>query len=418
MSISSLPKTSGVYLFKDQNDQVIYIGKAKSIQKRVASYFRKSTKDWKVLALIEEHASIDYILTQNETEALLLEAQLIGEHKPKFNVLLKSGQPFVYIMVTKPSDEQLPTLELVRNKQKKGTYVGPFLHKTQARKVYNFLINTFRLFVCNKHIENGCLDYHLDRCSGSCRSNFDREGYVVRLNLALAVLQEDREYFAKAIKSKIAHYNKLLSFEKAHNLYDYLENLEIIFETIKTKFSEEKFNDQEFAVTTPAKHLIEMGEHAGNVLQELLRTKTPVTVIDCFDISHFQSSYLTGACIRFMHGQPDKNNFRRFKIRTLERQNDYAALQEVISRRYKNDPVPDLILIDGGKGQLSAAKHILPEATIISLAKREETIYGDLFPEGIKLDIKTDLGRLLIALRDYTHHFAISYHRLRRSREL
>jgi len=413
----NLPKTSGVYLFKDRDDGVIYIGKAKSIQKRVASYFRKSVTDWKVQALIEEHASIDYILTQNETEALLLEAQLIREHKPKYNVLLTSGQPFVYIIVTKPRGDQLPTFELVRNRKKKGDYVGPFLHKTQARKVYNFLMNTFRLYICNKTIENGCLDYHLERCAGSCKSDFDREGYLVRLQLALDVLREDRDHFAQAIRSQIAHYNKTMEFEKAHHLFEYLENLEVIFDTIKIRYSEDKFASEEFAVTTPAKHLIELADRVGKELQELLGTKTPIATIDCFDISHFQSSYLTGACIRFRHGQPDKNNFRRFKIKTLETQNDYAALQEIITRRYKIDHVPDLILIDGGKGQLSAAKQVLPEATIISLAKREETIFGENFPDGIKLDVKTDVGKLLIALRDYTHHFAITYHRLRRKRE-
>jgi excinuclease ABC subunit C len=417
MNIDSLPKISGVYLFKDANDQIIYIGKAKSIQKRVASYFRKSVKDWKIQALIDEHATIDYIVTQHETEALLLEAKLIREHKPKYNVLLKSGQPFVYIMITKPNDKQVSLLQLVRNKQKPGIYVGPFLHKTQARSVYNFLMNTFRLVICNKHLEHGCLDYHLDRCSGSCLPDFDKQGYEMRLRLALDVLKDDRTHFIKAIKEHIKRYNTELAFEKARHLHEYLEQEEVIFQTIKTKFSEKKFADEEFVVSTPTKHLIELGHHAGTVLQELLDAHSPIMTIDCFDISHFQSSYLTGACIRFTQGQPDKHNFRRFKIKTLQQQNDYAALQEVIVRRYQNDHFPDLILIDGGKGQLHAAQQVAPMATIVSLAKREETLFSSQFPEGIKLDVKTDVGKLLIALRDYTHHFAISYHRLRRKKE-
>jgi excinuclease ABC subunit C len=418
MSLPALPKAPGVYFFKDAHDRILYIGKAKSIQKRVSSYFQKRNTDWKIQALLEDHASIDYILTTNETEALLLEAQLIREHKPKYNVLLKTGQPFIYLMVTKPQGHELPTFELVRNKKKKGTYVGPFLHKTQARRVYGFLINTFKLYICNKNIPNGCLDYHLGRCAGSCMLSFDRDGYIVRLQLALDVLKNDQKNFRKAILAQIETYNKSFEFEKAKHLYEYLENLDVIFHTIQTKYSEEKYEQEAFAATTPARHLYEMGEKAGIVLQELLGTEKPIKIIDCFDISHFQSSFLTGACVRFAKGQPDKNNFRRFKIKTLQQQNDYAALQEILQRRYK-DPqtLPDLILIDGGKGQLSAAKQVLPHAQIISLAKREETIFGDAFPEGIKLDLHTDLGKLLIALRDYTHHFAISYHRLRRQRE-
>ncbi len=125
---------------------------------------------------------------------------------------------------------------------------------------------------------------------------------------------------------------------------------------------------------------------------------------------------MVGSCVRFTDGVPDKNAFRRFKIKTLDQQNDYAALQEIIARRYKDSKnIPDLIVIDGGKGQYSAAKKIVPQGTIVSLAKREETLFTPLFPDGKKLDIHTKVGQLLIALRDYAHHFAISYHKKRRS---
>lgn len=418
MDILALPKASGVYFFKDKEDRILYIGKAKSIKKRVRSYFQKKDRDWKIQSLLDEYFSIDYILTTNETEALLLEAQLIREHKPKYNVLLTSGQPFVYIVVTKPEKYELPVLALVRNKKQPGSYVGPFLHKRQARGVYRFLLNTFRIYICNKKIQHGCLDYHLGRCAGSCFSSFDREEYLIRLQLALNVLKNDLKKFRAALLANIEKYNAKLEFERAKNLYEYLEQADVIFQTIQTNYSEKKYEREIFAATTPAQHLHAMGEQAGRVLQELLITKGPIKTIDCFDISHFQSSYLTGACVRFTQGQPDKNNFRRFKIKTLQQQNDYAALQEVLLRRYKDlRALPDLILIDGGKGQLGAAQQVLPQGEIISLAKREETIFGSLFPKGIRLDLHTDLGKLLIGLRDYTHHFAISYHRLRRQRE-
>lgn len=155
-------------------------------------------------------------------------------------------------------------------------------------------------------------------------------------------------------------------------------------------------------------------------LQKLLKLDQLPYTIDCFDISHFQSNELVGSCVRFTHGLPDKNNFRRFKIKTLTTQNDYAALQEIVARRYK-DPrdIPDLVVIDGGKGQLSAVQQIIPTASCIALAKREERIFGTMIPhDGIVLDPHSEHGKLLIALRDYAHHFAINYHRLRRIKKL
>jgi len=142
-----------------------------------------------------------------------------------------------------------------------------------------------------------------------------------------------------------------------------------------------------------------------------------VNTIDCFDISHFQGHSIVGSCVRFTHGKPDKNKFRRFKIKYLTDQNDYAALQEIVLRRYADSAeLPDLILIDGGKGQLSAVQKVLTGVYIVSLAKKEELLFSSYFPQGIALTVHEDVGKILIALRDYAHHFAISYHRLLRSK--
>jgi excinuclease ABC subunit C len=447
--INRLPVTAGIYLFKDKEGRILYIGKAKSIRKRVQSYFRNRGVDWKIDALLNDFATIDYIGTKNELEALLLEAQLIAEHKPKYNVLLKNGQPFVYILFTPdtsarhpacPSEleqsrepvEGLPVIKIVRNKKEAGVYFGPFLHKTDARGAVQYLINTFQLFVCNKKIANGCLDYHLGICAGTCLPNFDRAGYCMRLELARAALKSNHAAFLKIIKEKIEQYNKNLEFEKSRQLSTYLDNLDTIFTTIKTRYSPTKYEDAIEMVAAPQSsaqinnfwhpELVEgvEGSSLNSIdlaLQTFLKTDKPIRSIDCFDISHFQSSYLVGSCVRFTDGKPDKNKFRRFKIKTLTEQNDYAALQEIIRRRYRNGVDVDLILIDGGKGQLSAAVQVLPaDACVISLAKREETIFSKQFPEGVKLDMQTDVGRLLIAVRDYAHHFAISYHRLLRNK--
>ena len=410
----SIPKLTGVYLFKDANGAIIYIGKAKNLHLRVNSYFQKYATDWKIKQLIDEYADVDYILTPTETESLLLEAELVQKHKPKFNVLLKEGQPFLYILFT-PED----TVELVRNKKKKGTYFGPFLEKAPARKTYHFLMQTFKLNLCNKKIELGCLDYHIGNCAGSCKPNFDEADYCVRIQLAKEALKNNQDDFIKKVKEHIALYSAEYAFEKAQTMNEYLRNVDTIFTTLNMHFSADKFATDIFVASTPTPYSPQVDTTINTDLQKFLGFATPVRTVDCFDISHFQSSYLVGSCVRFTDGKPEKAMFRHFKIKTLTEQNDYAALQEIIQRRYKNNTdIPDLIVIDGGKGQLSAAQHVLPGAPLVSLAKREETLYGPQFPQGIRLDLQTNVGRLLIALRDYAHHFAISYHRLKRKKSL
>lgn len=412
----SIPKLTGVYLFKDAQEAIIYIGKAKNLHDRVNSYFQKCNTDWKINQLINEYADVDYILTPTETESLLLEAELVQKYKPKFNVLLKEGQPFLYILFT---PHEVPTVELVRNKKKKGTYFGPFLQKAPARKTYQFLMHTFRLKLCNKKIELGCLDYHIGNCAGNCKPDFDIADYCFRVSLAKEALKNNQEDFIQSIKNQMCSYISVFAFEKAQRLNEYLQNVDIIFHTLNTHFSADKFATDIFVASTPRPYAPQSDTHINNELQQFFGFATPIRTIDCFDISHFQSSYLVGSCVRFTDGKPEKTHFRHFKIKTLTQQNDYAALQEIIQRRYKSKTdFPDIIVIDGGKGQLSAAYAVLPNAPIVSLAKKEEIMYGPQFPEGIHLDIHSNVGKLLIALRDYAHHFAISYHRLKRKKGL
>ena len=215
----TIPKLTGVYLFKDAEGAFIYIGKAKNLHHRVHSYFQKYNTDWKVKQLIDEYADIDYILTSTETESLLLEAELVQKYKPKYNVLLKEGQPFLYILFT-PST--IPTIELVRNKKRKGTYFGPFIQKGPARKTFHFLMQTFNLNLCNKKIELGCLDYHIGNCSGNCKKEFDLIDYTFRIGLAQEALKNNQDGFMQSIKDQMKKYNTEFAFEKAQRLNNYL----------------------------------------------------------------------------------------------------------------------------------------------------------------------------------------------------
>src|SRR5437016_6459447 len=234
----SLPDAPGIYLFKDKNDTIIYIGKAKSIKKRVSSYFRASKTDWKVDSLIQEYDRIDYILTQSEVEALLLEAELIQKHKPKFNALLKEGTPFLYIVFIKKNEadfkKTFPGISIARLKPKKGIFFGPFIHKTSARSMARFLEDTFQLYRCNKKINDGCLQYHLGRCAGTCRPDFDEQDYEFRLNLAREALAQNREQFLNQINQKIKEYSQKREYEKANRLKKYIDQTDIIFTTIES----------------------------------------------------------------------------------------------------------------------------------------------------------------------------------------
>ena len=420
----ALPRAPGVYIFKNATGTIIYIGKAKSLKHRVTSYFKTHENDWKLTSLMAEQADLDYICTDNETEALLLEAQLIHDHKPKYNVLLKDGQPYLYILFTRHDP---PTIKLVRNKTEKGRYFGPFLEKIPARRMYDYLVRTFQLRLCNKKIAHGCLDYHLGTCAGSCRNDFDKDGYLFRLKLAQDVLANKSNAFKNKLEKKIGEYSKLLEFEKAQHLRDYLENIDALFNALKIRFSESKFERDIFRATTPYAHLATNYDKTAQELKKLLHLSDAPETIDCFDISHFQSNQLVGSSVRFHRGMPDKKMFRHFNITSLAQQNDYAALQEIVLRRYKKAAdVPDLILIDGGKGQLNAVQNVLPQLKITcgidtvppcaSLAKREETIFTNTLTNGTRLNIKNRASQLLIALRDYAHHFAISHHRKKRAR--
>lgn len=420
-NLKILPKSPGIYLFKDKENNIIYVGKAKQIKTRVQSYFKtKGILDLKTKLLLEEVYSVDHIVTKNEEEALLLEAQTIQDKKPKFNLLLKSGQPFIYFLFT-PFDidkGELPTIKLVRNKKLKGIYFGPFLRKQEIRKAYEFLIRSFQLIICKKKISTGCLDYHMGICPGRCTDKFSMNDYLFRIELVKKILTGKYDDLEEDILNQIKELNKQLEFERAKTLYDFLKRLDHIIEVLKTHFCETKYATDIALISSKMSKEHVHPDFIGKRLKNFLGLEIEPKTIDCFDISHFQSRFIVGSCVRFANGIPEKNKFRRFKIKTLDTQNDYAALQEIVQRRYRDiNELPDLIVIDGGKGQLNAVKNLFPQAPFVSIAKKEEILFGQNYKEGIHLDNKTKEGRLLLALRDYAHHFAISYHRKKRSKD-
>lgn len=420
----SLPKLPGVYLFKDAQERVLYVGKARSLAQRVASYFsQQAQQPEKIAALLRDAASIEHIVTHSETDALLLEEHLIKCHQPRYNILLSSGQPFLYLHIT---PDALPELKLTRTRSKVGDYWGPFVQRSVVRRAHEYLIKRFQLLRCTRSTSNGCLKYHLGICAGECTGSFDEQAYRTRMELVRAVLNGDTAQFTQTLNHALREAQQKLVFEHARQLYRYAEDLEEIFATIRAAFTPKTYQSEiARALTSSAdqEQRVQIYHAAAKALQQLLQTDKQIHTIDCFDISHHHSRHLVGSSIRFVDGVPDRSAFRRFKIKTLTEQNDYAALQEIVTRRYRNaDSIPDLILIDGGKGQLSAVQQTLltvsPTALVVSLAKREERLFTPHHREGVLLDQGSPLGRLLISLRNYAHHFALTYHSLLKRKEL
>lgn len=414
-----LPKLPGVYLFKDAQGRVLYVGKARLLSQRVASYFSHQAQPDKIAALLQEATSLEHIVTHSETDALLLEEHLIKCHQPRYNILLSSGQPFLYLHIT---HDAAPELKLTRTRSKMGDYWGPFVQRSVVRRAHEYLTKRFQLLRCTRSTSNGCLKYHLGICAGVCTGSFDEEAYRTRMELVRAVLNGDTEQFTQTLNHALHEAQQKLAFEHARQLYRYAEDLEEIFATIRAAFTPKTYQSEiTRALTSSADHAqrIQIYQDAAKALQQLLHTDKQIHTIDCFDISHHQGRHIVGSSIRFVDGVPDRSAFRRFKIKTLTEQNDYAALQEIVTRRYRNiDSIPDLILIDGGKGQLSAVQQVVPTALVISIAKREERIFTPHHKEGILLDQGSPLGRLLISLRNYAHHFALTYHSLLKRKEL
>jgi excinuclease ABC subunit C len=414
----NLTKKAGVYLFKDAQGQIIYIGKAKNIATRIASYFNNA-QDFKNSLILQEAYSIETIPTNSEEEALYLEVDLVKKYQPKFNQLLKEGQPFIYLFFSDFSSSttlkgnlktsEIPTLSIVRipAKRKKGLYVGPFLSKKAARAVFQFLIKTFQLKLCKKKIEQGCLQYHIGVCAGFCSKDFDVDFYKFRLKLAQYLVSKKPEQAITDIEAQIKQASKLLQFERAKNLLEYKINFEQFAQTLSRLSA------------MPSKQ--EKPDNVKNItilfaLQKRLNLQHVPYVIDCFDISHMQGQAIVGSCIRYVNAQPEPKSFRRFKIKSLIEQNDYAALQEIVSRRYKTGhEYPNLVIVDGGKGQINAIKKLVGSAELVGLAKKEETIISADFSKFIKLDHMQPEDALILQIRDKTHHFAISYHRKKRT---
>ncbi len=422
-SAQDTPNRPGVYIFRSASGQVIYVGKARSLRKRLATYFqpaRSVEADAKLRALIHSIAAYETIEVDSEAEALLLESRLIKQYDPRYNIELRDDKRFLHVCVDLL--EPFPRLTLVRiRKDDKRLYFGPFPRAGVLRQTVDYLSRRFGLRTCSvrepgPEVRRHCLDHVIRDCLGPCTGLVTAAAYAEHLERALQVLRGDCRPLVAELQERMATAALARRFEQAAELRDMIENLASISAPTR-RFARATIEDRERRSDT-----------AVTALQEALQLSCAPTVIECFDLSNIGGRLAVGSMVCFRHGRPATSDYRRFRIRSPDATDDTAMMREVVARRYgrllaEQHPLPDLIVVDGGLGQLHAAAQALEQvgarpAGLIGLAKRQEEVFVVGRPDSLRLPAHHLGLRLLQALRDEAHRFANSYHRVLRQRRI
>lgn len=532
----TIPHQPGIYKYFDAGNELLYVGKAKDLRKRTASYFTKSLVSYKTHELVNRIKRVEFTITNNEADAFFLENALIKEFQPRFNIDLKDDKSFPYIVIKK---EPFPRVFLTRNKINDGSeYLGPFTSVAKVRELLTFIkqnvaLRTCKLNLTPNNISKGkfkvCLEYHLGNCKGPCEAFQTEEQYADALNQVRNILKGNLQPVIQHYKNEMLQLAARLDFEKAELVkkkIDHLENYQSrsvivsrhisnvdVFSILKdgdtayvnylmvsngtivqthtvrveTKLEEneeevlplailqlrEKLNSTASEIIVPfeidfsidgvtvtvpkggdKKKLLDLSLKNVNYFTEELRKKKILQLegksdmqrkavlyklqddlhlpeapvhIECFDNSNFQGSFPVSAMVCFKDGVPSKKDYRHFNVKTVEGINDFATMKEVVCRRYtrlvkEQQPLPQLIIIDGGKGQLSAAMESIRElnlvgsVTVVGLAKNEEEIFFPTDTEPVKLPWDSESLKLIRRIRDEVHRFGINFHRQKRSK--
>jgi len=399
--VAALPEQPGVYLLKDAHGKVLYVGKALSLRTRVASYFRPRGLAPRIANLMARVADVDVRPTASEAEALLLEAQLIKAQQPHYNVAFRDDKTYPMLKVT---HEPFPRLVVTRRRLSDGaSYFGPYTDAGLMHEAVRFLRRVFPMRTCAAFPKTPCLEYHLGQCLAPCARYITAEGYQRIVDDLVAFLRGERDPLLRDLSRRMEQAANDRRFEEAARLRDQIQALTSV-------------------IVAKEKSLV-----AGPLeqLQALLKLPGVARRIEAFDISNIFGECAVGSMVVFGDGHPHKAHYRRFRIETVRGIDDYAMMREVIHRRYSGTlattlPLPDLVLIDGGKGQLAAACEELAALTlrlpVMGLAKRLEQIFLPDSPEPIVLLPASPVLHLVQRVRDEAHRFAIAYHRrLRRA---
>ena len=532
LQLQLLPQEPGVYQYYDKEDKILYVGKAKNLKKRVSSYFTKNHDNAKTGVLVKKIVSIKHIVVATETDALLLENNLIKKYQPRYNVLLKDGKTYPWICIKK---EAFPRVFSTRRVIKDGSeYFGPYTSTKTVRTLLDLIKGLYPLRTCNyqlsrENINSGkfkvCLEYHLKNCKGACEGLQTEEVYNKQIVAIREILKGNFKDSLGNFKKLMNSYAENLQFEDAQRIkekvevlenyqskstivnpkisnvdvfsivsdesYGYVNFLQISYGSIirshtlelKKKLEEtdkellelgiteirSRFHSESKELYVPfdldlgeglkltipklgdKKHILDLSirnakyyrmerfkqvkitdpeRHSNRMMQQMkkdLRLHEEPRHIECFDNSNIQGTHPVAACVVFKNGKPSKKDYRHFNIKTVEGPDDFASMEEVVYRRYKrlldeDQPLPQLIIIDGGKGQLSSSLKSLDalglrgKIAIIGIAKRLEELFypEDKYP--LYLDKKSETLKVIQYLRNEAHRFGIEHHRNRRSK--
>lgn len=384
--IKSFPDSPGVYIMKDKNAGIIYIGKAVSLKKRVMSYFAcrgvlQYAPTCKTNALMQNIFDIDYIRTASEEEALLLEAALVKGHQPRYNILLKDDKRYPLLKLT--LNEDFPRLLIARRGKADGAvYFGPYTNASLLRKALRVLRRIFPLRTCKNIRKSACLNYHIGQCIAPCVNKNDKALYMQIVDDLMLFLSGKKNELIDSLGKRMKKASQEKDFETAARIRDQIQAL-----TAATKIDRQNR-------------------------------------IEGFDISSISGKDAVGSMVSFYNGMPDKSNYRKYRIRTVTDVDDYRMIEEVLTRRYKrliaeNLPLPDLVVIDGGSGHVSTARKTLDtfglsKIKVLGIAKKEERIFSESGEE----KISDDFRKLIQRVRDEAHRFAQSYHHVLRRKKI
>ena len=531
LQLKTLPNSPGVYQYFDKNGRILYVGKAKNLKKRVTSYFTKNNDSHRIRVMVKKIHEIRHIVVSSETDALLLENNLIKKHQPRFNVMLKDDKTYPWICI---KNERFPRVFPTRKLVKDGSeYYGPYTSFKTVNTLLELIKGLYQLRTCNydlseEKIRNGkykvCLEYHLGNCLGPCEAYESEAEYLKKIEAIRQIVKGNFKDSLQQFRQQMKEHAENMEFEEAQKIktkievlenyqakstvvnpkinnvdvfsivsdegYGYVNFLQLSHGAIirshtiemKKKLGEsdkellelgiteirQRFDSrtreiyvpfkvdvgEEIKVTVPKlgdkKQIVELStrnakyfrqerfkqmkivdpdRHVNRIMAQMkedLRLKEEPRHIECFDNSNIQGSNPVAACVVFKNGKPSKKDYRKFNIKTVEGPNDFASMEEVVFRRYRRlldegEPLPQLIIVDGGKGQLSSAVKALEvlglrgKIAIIGIAKRLEELFypGDSIP--LYLDKKSETLKIIQHLRNEAHRFGITFHRNKRS---
>jgi len=424
---AAFPDAPGVYLMKDARGVVIYVGKAKSLRARVSAYFHDRPGDTrpKIPFLLAQVNDVECLEADSEVDALLMEARLIKDIQPRYNSDLRDSKLFPYIEITRAED--FPRVRVTRRRDHpRSKYYGPFTDVTGLRQAIYLLQRVFRFRTCalelnaadlRRRFNRPCLLYSIRRCTAPCADRVSPEDYRRQIELLQRFLDGKRRRVLVHLAGDMARHARALNFEQAALLRDQIRALESLAKRGQTDFFPE-------AVAPPV-----IEPSAGlEELRLLFDLPAPPRAIEGVDVSHLGGENAVASLVTFLDGKPLKAGYRRFRIRAVAGIDDFAMIAEVVGRRFRRlaeeePPLPDILLIDGGKGQLRAALEQLraqgiKAPCVVALAKREELLYTGEPPREIRLRRASPALRLLQYVRDEAHRFAVHYHHLLRGRKL